>query len=145
MLKTRTTYRSLESFRKAHPLVTVPGDGFFANKTEAELQQIVKQTLTSLKKKRVITGPKGQSVAVKAAEDLLKAAGPDDARTVYVRWDIHQAEAGVARGGGDITMNHFSVENPGGGNDWHLYVDKGEATIIAMSQDPAVILRIDNV
>jgi hypothetical protein len=145
MLKTRPNYQKLASFRQAHPAVVVPGDGFFSNKTQAELQEIIDQTLTSLKKKREITGPVGQAAAIAAAEALLKAAGSaDKAHTVYVRWGIHQAVAGVARGGGAITMNHFSVEDPGGGNDWHLYVDKGEATIIEMTQNPAVVMRIEN-
>src|SRR5436190_2254393 len=112
MLKTRANYQKLAEFRTAHPAVVVPGDGFFSNKTQAELQEIVDQTLTSLKKKREVTGPVGQAAAIAAAEALLKAAGTaDKAHTVYVRWGIHQAVAGVARGGGAITMNHFSVED----------------------------------
>jgi hypothetical protein len=146
MLKTRADYQKLATFRDAHPTVLVPGDGFFSTKTGAELQEIVDQTLTSLKKKREITGPPGQGLAIAAAEALLKAAGSaDTTHTVHVRWGIHQAVAGVARGGGVITMNHFSVEDPNGGNDWHLYVDKGESTIIELTQTATVVLRIGNV
>lgn len=146
MLKTRANYQKLAVFREAHPTVVVPGDGFFTNKTAAELQEIIDQTLTSLKKKRVISG--GNGAARTAAETLLKWLGSaDTTHNVYVRWGIHQDTWGVARGGGVIiSTQHFTVEDPAApaGNDWHLYIDSGEKTIIEMSQNAGVFLQIAN-
>jgi hypothetical protein len=146
MLKTRASYQKLDVFRQQHPLVTVPGDGFFTTLSGEELQQIVDQTLTSLKKKRVITG--GTVGARAAALALLKRAGSaDTTNAVYVTWGLHQDTWGTARGGGGTitATRHFTVEDPGGGNDWHLYTDSSQQTILEMSQTAGVFLQISNV
>ncbi len=143
MLKANANYQKLSAFRDAHPAVNVPGDGFFSNKTIEELQAIVDQTLVSLKKKREISG--GNGALRLAAANLLKQAGSDDAaNTVVVVWGIHQATAGAARGGGATTLYHFTVNDPAGLNDWHLYVDSGEKTIVEMSQGGGAFVQISN-
>jgi hypothetical protein len=143
MLKTSANYQKLAQFRLAHPLVAVPGDGFFTNKTQSELQKIVDQTLDSLKKKREIQG--GTRLLRDQAQALLKAAGSKQEDVVTVRWGIHQDTAGMARGGGASTFRHFTVVDPNGGNDWHLYADAGLKTIIEMSQAVGVGVQIANV
>lgn len=144
MLKTRPNYQKLAVFREQHPTVAAPGDGFFVNSTTEELQEIIDQTLASLKKKRTFTG--GNAAARAAAEALLKQAGSaDKIHTVWVTWGLHQDTWGAARGGAVTATRHFTAEDPAGGNDWHLYTDSGQNTIIEMSQTAGVFVQIANV
>lgn len=146
MLATHANYEKLAPFRQAHPLVVVPGDGFFTHQTKDELQEIVDQTVKSLKYKRELTGA---TAGVRtAAETVLKqAASADTGHTVTVTWGMHQDTQGPARGdsGGQTWLRHFTVRDPGGGNDWHLYCDDGMNTIMHLSQNAGVFVKVENV
>jgi hypothetical protein len=145
MLATHGNYERLTPFRVAHPTVAVNGDGFFTHQTRDELQAIIDQTLVSLKKKRVLTG--GTAALRTAAMTVLRQAGStDNVNVVTVTWGLHQGQYGPARGSGGATwLLHFTVTDPGGGNDWHLYVDDGLNTITSLSQGPGVFVMVDNV
>lgn len=143
MLTTHADYQKIAKFRQTHPTVDVPGDGFFTNLTADQLQKIIDQTLASLKTRRYITG--GNNAACTAAGTLLKQAGSADTKnTVWVTWGLHQDTATTARGGGSTATRHFTVRDPAGGNEWHLYTDSNQQTIIEMSQSAAGVLKIAN-
>lgn len=145
MLDTMTSYENLDAFRQAHPGVPVAGDGFFTHQTREQLQKIIDQTLTSLKKKRELTGPRA---AVAAADALLKqASSAQQHQQVMVRWGVHQPAATGARGGGVATtpVQHFTVKDPAGGNDWHLTLDKNLQTILELSHSAGAVVRVANV
>ena len=145
MLATHANYEKLAPFRLAHPMVVVPGDGFFTHQTREELQTIIDQTVKSLKTKRELTGA---TLPVRnAAMAMLKqAASSDTVNVVTVTWGMHQDQAGPARGtGGNTWLRHFTVADPGGGNDWHLYCDDGMNTVMYLSQNAGVFVKVDNV
>jgi hypothetical protein len=145
MLATHANYQKLAPFRVAHPGVAVDGDGFFTAQTRDELQAIIDQTLTSLKKKRELTG--ARAGARTAANTMLRQAGTaDTVNVVTVRWGMHQDNAGPARGSSGATtwLRHFTVIDPAGGNDWHIYCDDAMNTIMYLSQNAGVFVKVDN-
>jgi hypothetical protein len=143
MITTSANYQKIKQFNDAHPLVAAKGDGFFSNKTAAELQLIVDQTRASLKSKREITG--GNAASRLAAKAVLDLAAKDNVGVATVLWGIHQAEDFDARGDGVTSLKHFNIADPAGGSQWHLYVDRGEKTIMYMSQTAAALMHIANV
>lgn len=147
MLVASAGYKKLADFQEAHPDVEVTGDGFFTLDTYKDLQKIIDQTATSLKSKRYLTSSVDE--LVKKAKDLLEKAGSKNVEKVTVRWGLHQDEKMAARGGGnregDSSLLHFTVRDPGGGNDWHLYVGSSKETIIRMSQGRDSFVEVANV
>jgi len=147
MLATHANYQKLAPFKQAHPAVAVNGDGFFTHQTRDQLQAIIDQTLASLKSKRMLSGA---TAAVRtAAETMLKQAGSKDQNhVVTVTWGMHQDNQGPARGGGNNNttwLRHFTVADPGGGNDWHVYCDDNMNTIMSLSQNAGVYVMVENV
>jgi len=142
-------YKKNNTFQQQHPLVVI-GTDFFGSETVKDLQQIVDDTITSLKKKCYLTCPTVLTLA--NAKLLLKAAASTDIAQVQIIWGLHQAQPGAAVvGGGAVnpgTHQHFTVSYTN--INWHLYLPdkKGKRrNIVGLSSGPlaADFVTVENV
>lgn len=139
-------YNKLAVFRQEHQGVNVPGDGFFADVSRKDLQDIIDNTRNSLKKKRTLE-PHGNAncATVAQAAALLKAADSRENGRITVVWGIHQDTVNQARGGGLKNYQHFTVLAADGVTNWHLYVDSQMKTITYLTPARGTEVRVENV
>lgn len=143
-------YRKLDPFRQEHPEVEVPGDGFFADVTQEQLQKIIDQTNDILRKRRRLEFQQDKPDQVRAdkyegaAAALLKSADSRaEGATVEVVWGVHQEVTAEARsGGGQRTYWHFTVKTPDDRKQWHLYVDREMQSITYLTPKRGRFIKV---